>query len=216
MTQLIQPFVDKAYCKGWGTIYITDDLFDVGNPWDDPPTFWSALLLAATNIPTAASCGDDGMKVLVPLLGSDPAGECSSPRGGPGTCRKSPRSKCPRLAYVPRKEAESVGYAVLEAQGVAPCGGARKELMILETSSRMPAADLMRYSSSNLYVAPAFHSRLADTAAIIATADPGDYGDRITVAMNVEITATAESTDRAADVRDAGAKVNLIRDFDLQ
>lgn len=41
----------------------------------------------------------------------------------------------------------------------------------------------------------------------MATADPGDYGDRIMVAMNVEITETGESTDRAAAVRDAGAKV---------
>lgn len=47
----------------------------------------------------------------------------------------------------------------------------------------------------------------ADIDAIIATADPGDYGDKILVAMNVEITETGESTDRAAAVRDAGAKV---------
>lgn len=47
----------------------------------------------------------------------------------------------------------------------------------------------------------------ADIDTIIASADPGDYGDRIMVAMNVEITDTAESTDRAAAVRDAGAKV---------
>ncbi|CAM9925669.1 unnamed protein product, partial [Laminaria digitata] len=118
--QLVQSFVDKAYCKGWGTIYVTDDLFDAGNPWDDPPSFWTALVLAAKAIPTVQSCGIGGLKVLAPLLGSNPA---------------------------------------------------------------------------------------ADTDAIIASADPGDYGDRITVAMNVEITADAESTTRAAAVRDAGAKV---------
>lgn len=50
-------------------------------------------------------------------------------------------------------------------------------------------------------------SCVADTAAVIAAADPGDYGDRIMVAMTVEITETAQSTDRAAAVRDAGAKV---------
>lgn len=74
-SQLIQPFTNKAYCKGWGTIYVTDDLFDNGNPWDDPPTFWTLLVQAAANIPTVESCGFDGIKVLVPLLGSDPAGE---------------------------------------------------------------------------------------------------------------------------------------------
>lgn len=73
--QLIQPFVDKLYCKGWGTIYVTDDLFDDGNPWDDPPTFWTALVEASKNIPTAQSCGSNGLKVLVPLLGTNPAGE---------------------------------------------------------------------------------------------------------------------------------------------
>ncbi|CAB1120657.1 unnamed protein product [Ectocarpus sp. CCAP 1310/34] len=117
--ELIQPFMDKAYCKGWGTVYVTDDLFDEGNPWDNPPTFWTAFIEAARNIPTVESCGDGGLKIIAPLLGSDDA----------------------------------------------------------------------------------------DTEAIMATADPGDYGDRIMVAMNVEITETGESTDRAAAVRDAGAKV---------
>ena len=50
--------------------------------------------------------------------------------------------------------------------------------------------------------------RCADTANIIANADPGDFGDRLLVAMSVEITETMESTDRAAAVRDAGVKVN--------
>ena len=77
LTKLIQSFVNKAYCKGWGTIYVTDDLFDAGNPWDDPPTFWSALVEAAKTIPTVQSCGTGGLKVLVPLLGSNPAGEAS-------------------------------------------------------------------------------------------------------------------------------------------
>ncbi|CAN0503367.1 unnamed protein product, partial [Ectocarpus sp. 12 AP-2014] len=117
--ELIQPFVDKAYCKGWGTVYVTDDLFDEGNPWDNPPTFWTAFVEASRNIPTVESCGDGGLKIIAPLLGSDDA----------------------------------------------------------------------------------------DTEAIMATADPGDYGDRIMIAMNVEITETGESTDRAAAVRDAGAKV---------
>ncbi|CAM9258258.1 unnamed protein product [Pylaiella littoralis] len=116
--ELIQPFVNKVYCKGWGTVYVTDDLFDV-NPFDNPPTFWPAFIAAAKNIPTLESCGDGALKVLAPLLGTD----------------------------------------------------------------------------------------ASDTAAVIAAADPGDYGDRIMVAMNVEITDTAESTDRAAAVRDAGAKV---------
>lgn len=57
---------------------------------------------------------------------------------------------------------------------------------------------------SNFYISA---SLVADTAALIAAADPGDYGDRIMVAMNVEITETAEHTDRAAAVRDAGVKV---------
>lgn len=48
----------------------------------------------------------------------------------------------------------------------------------------------------------------ADTATVIANADPGDYGDRILVAMNVQITESGESTDRAAAVRDAGVKVS--------
>lgn len=66
--------MDKAYCKGWGTIYVTDDLFDNGNPWDDPPSFWLAMVAAALNMPTAESCGVGGLKVLAPLLGSNPAG----------------------------------------------------------------------------------------------------------------------------------------------
>ena len=74
-TQLIQPFVDKAYCKGWGTLYVTDDLFDEGQPWDNPPTFWTAFIEAAKNIPTPESCGAGGLKVLTPLLGSDDTGE---------------------------------------------------------------------------------------------------------------------------------------------
>lgn len=73
--QLIQPFMDKVYCKGWGTIYVTDDMFDIGNPWDDPPTFWADLIEASKNIPTVESCGNDALKVLVPLLGSNPEGE---------------------------------------------------------------------------------------------------------------------------------------------
>lgn len=72
--QLIQPFVNKVYCKGWGTVYVTDDLFDV-NPFDNPPTFWHDFIAAAQNIPTADSCGDGALKVLAPLLGTDPAGE---------------------------------------------------------------------------------------------------------------------------------------------
>ena len=60
-----------------------------------------------------------------------------------------------------------------------------------------------------LYLLPLIQPSLViDTDAIIASADPGDYGDRITVAMNVEITADAESTTTAAAVRDAGAKVS--------
>lgn len=64
-----------------------------------------------------------------------------------------------------------------------------------------------------LYLLPLLQPSLViqiatDTDAIIASADPGDYGDRITVAMNIEITADAESTTRAAAVRDAGAKVS--------
>lgn len=43
--------------------------------------------------------------------------------------------------------------------------------------------------------------------AIVTTADPGDYGDLITVAMDVKITESEASTDAAAAVRDAGAKV---------
>lgn len=69
--------MDKAYCKGWGTMYVTDDLFvgEGANPWDNPPTFWADFLLAAKNIPTPESCGDGGLKVLAPLLGTDAAGE---------------------------------------------------------------------------------------------------------------------------------------------
>lgn len=73
--QLIQPFVDKAYCKGWGTIYVTDDAFEGGNPWDDPPTFWDLLVEATMNIPSVDSCNLDGLKVLAPLLGSNIDGE---------------------------------------------------------------------------------------------------------------------------------------------
>ena len=69
--------MNKAYCKGWGTLYVTDDLFvgEGANPWDNPPTFWAAFLEAAKNIPTPESCGEDSLKILAPLLGSDPAGE---------------------------------------------------------------------------------------------------------------------------------------------
>eukprot|EP00752_Nemacystus_decipiens_P003780 g3480.t1 len=127
--ELIQPFMDKAYCKGWGTLYVTDDLFvgEGANPWDNPPTFWASFLEAAKNIPTPESCGEGGLKVLAPLLGADPV----------------------------------------------------------------------------------------DTATIIANADPGDFGDRILVAMNVEITESGESTDRAAAVRDAGAKVLCYIESDM-
>lgn len=76
LVQLVASFVDKAYCKGWGTIYVTDDLFfEGGNPWDDPPSFWNEMVAASTNIPTVESCGLDGIKVLAPLFGSDPAGK---------------------------------------------------------------------------------------------------------------------------------------------
>ncbi|CAM9177715.1 unnamed protein product, partial [Sphacelaria rigidula] len=117
--QLIPRFMKKAYCKGYGTMYVTDDLFDEGNPWDDPPTFLSAMLDAAKTKPSVEECQIDGLKVLAPLLGSDPA----------------------------------------------------------------------------------------DVQAIVTTADPGDYGDLITVAMDVKITESEASTDAAAAVRDAGAKV---------
>lgn len=72
--------MDKAYCKGWGTMYVTDDLFvgEGANPWDNPPTFWAAFLEAAKNIPTPESCGEGGLKVLAPLLGTDPAGESAA------------------------------------------------------------------------------------------------------------------------------------------
>lgn len=73
--QLIPRFMKKAYCKGYGTMYVTDDLFDEGNPWDDPPTFLSAMLDAAKTKPSVEECQIDGLKVLAPLLGSDPAGK---------------------------------------------------------------------------------------------------------------------------------------------
>lgn len=66
--------MNKVYCKGWGTVYVTDDLFDV-NPFDNPPTFWPAFIAAAKNIPTLESCGDGALKVLAPLLGTDASGE---------------------------------------------------------------------------------------------------------------------------------------------
>ena len=69
-----------------------------------------------------------------------------------------------------------------------------------------------------LYVNPARFSLLnrllatlrADVDAIIASASPGDFGDRITVAMNIEITPDAALTTAAAAVRDAGAKVSSL------
>lgn len=76
-TQLIQPFMDKVYCKGWGTVYVTDDLFDGGNfnPWDNPPTFWSEFVAASLNIPTVESCGAGGLKIVAPLLGGTDEGK---------------------------------------------------------------------------------------------------------------------------------------------
>lgn len=50
---------------------------------------------------------------------------------------------------------------------------------------------------------------MADYDAIIASGDPGDYGDKITVALNLEITADGEATTKAAEMRDAGIKVRL-------
>lgn len=73
----------KAYCKGYGTMYVTDDLFEV-NPWDDPPSFLGYMLDAARSIPSVEECQADGLKVLVPLLGSDPIGVWSLTFGGRG------------------------------------------------------------------------------------------------------------------------------------
>lgn len=88
-----------------------------------------------------------------------------------------------------------------------PCSGCKPTYWSAQFFTRLfrRKADLSPVSLS--CAAPFFFPSLADTEAIIATADPGDYGDRIMVAMNVEITETGESTDRAAAVRDAGAKV---------
>lgn len=50
--QLVQSFVDKAYRKRWGTrVYMSDDLFDNGNPWDDPPSLWMPPLETITPPP---------------------------------------------------------------------------------------------------------------------------------------------------------------------
>lgn len=69
--------MDKVYCKGWGTVYVTDDLFDGGNfnPWDQTPTFWTEFVAASLNIPTLESCGYGGLKVVAPLLGGTDEGE---------------------------------------------------------------------------------------------------------------------------------------------
>lgn len=48
-SQAINDFLYTAYCTGWGTIYITDELYDSDkNPWDTPPSFWKALVDSAS------------------------------------------------------------------------------------------------------------------------------------------------------------------------
>lgn len=71
--------MSKAYCAGWGKIYLTDDVLP--NQWDKEPTFWDALVDAVYSDHTTGACPDQQTQTLmVPLyLDSSPGAHACHP-----------------------------------------------------------------------------------------------------------------------------------------